>query len=347
MKELRKIGIVLEEFVVPSPAQQLLDRFLIGHNRDGVFHRATGREVTVAVPMPSNPVDVKARQQDFGLKVVETPAEAVAGADAVFIACRGSGSAPKTDLIEATLKAIPNGAACFIHGALARDAATAGRLADLAKSRSIPLATATGLSGAFRLPAGPLPSGVRQAAVTVQGPIGSAELDGLEALYPLLAQGAKGLSPVKAVKLLRDDDVWKLAYSPEWSALVDSALSRSNTIQGDSLKEGRTYDVFALHAAEKMARKPRAWVIEFEGGAKAAILVLDGVLKDVNVAARLPEGKIFSTQLYQPPMPGQEHFSELAGIVEAFFQSGLQPWPVQKPVQIAGIIERMAALSEG
>src|SRR2546422_1033212 len=39
LKPLRKIAFLVEEFSLQTPAQQLLDRFLIGYPRDGKFHR--------------------------------------------------------------------------------------------------------------------------------------------------------------------------------------------------------------------------------------------------------------------------------------------------------------------
>src|SRR6266496_1674240 len=56
MRTLRKIAFLLDEFTTPSPAQQLLDRFLIGYPRDGVFHKIEGAQVSayLAVSVEAN-----------------------------------------------------------------------------------------------------------------------------------------------------------------------------------------------------------------------------------------------------------------------------------------------------
>ena len=48
MRPLRQITFLLEDFALQTPAQQLLDRFLIGYRRDGEFHRSAGVTAVLA-----------------------------------------------------------------------------------------------------------------------------------------------------------------------------------------------------------------------------------------------------------------------------------------------------------
>ena len=59
-----KIAFLSEDFATSSPAQQLLDRFLIGYPRDGSFHRIPNLEVS-AYQIVSSESDFGSRRDDF------------------------------------------------------------------------------------------------------------------------------------------------------------------------------------------------------------------------------------------------------------------------------------------
>ena len=46
MRALNKLAFLLEDFSSGSPAQHLVDRFLMGYARDGEFHKPGPREVS-------------------------------------------------------------------------------------------------------------------------------------------------------------------------------------------------------------------------------------------------------------------------------------------------------------
>src|SRR5512145_3522979 len=95
--------------------------------------------------------------------------------------------------------------------------------------------------------------------------------------------------------------VWKTAKDGQWSRpLLAAAISRSNTIQGDPLRDGRTQDVVGLGLGPGLAQDPRGWLLHHRDGVKSVILVLDGVLADYNFAVSLANGDIASAQLYRP-----------------------------------------------
>jgi hypothetical protein len=105
--------------------------------------------------------------------------------------------------------------------------------------------------------------------------------------------------------------VWDFAYSAAWKPLFAAAISRSNNIQGDPEKDGRTQDIVGLQLVEKLAPAPRAWHFRPNGQSELAILVVDGALTDTNFAVQTGNG-ILSAQLYEPRAPMQDHFSDLA-----------------------------------
>ena len=91
-RDLKQIAFILEEFAVPSPAQQLLDRFLLGYPRDGRFYQPEDCQVTAYLAPGASDVELKRRMGDFGLKLAASVDEAVAKADATVVVWRGAGA---------------------------------------------------------------------------------------------------------------------------------------------------------------------------------------------------------------------------------------------------------------
>lgn len=312
MNSLPKIAFIIEEFTVPSAGQQLLDRFLIGYNVEGTF-RTTGAQVILAAPRNAA---VEARVKEFGLSVADNVAKAVGESGAAVVVPKGDGTAPNPALIRATLQALPAKARCFVYGLLAAEQKTAEELRNLARERGIALHTGSATATAFRLPEIVVDGQAVQRALAVCfGP--SAEFDALEMFRATF--GARLDQRVASLRRLHGTELWRFAHSSDWRGLLASAVSRSNTIQGDPEKDGRTQDVFGLQLLEKLAANPRAWIIEFADGLNAAIFDLTGALQDLNLAVAMNTG-VASAQFYRPPLPMQDHFSPLAEQVERFFR---------------------------
>src|SRR6185369_4188046 len=124
MRTLRKIAFLIEEFATGSPAQHLLDRFLIGYSLHGSFHRIADLEVSVYLIVSSDS-DFGSRHEDFGLRIEPTVEQAVANADAVVIVPRRPGAVANEAFLSLALRNAPEGSACFVYGALANSLASA------------------------------------------------------------------------------------------------------------------------------------------------------------------------------------------------------------------------------
>ena len=80
-----------------------------------------------------------------------------------------------------------------------------------------------------------------------------------------------------------------------WSwPLLAAALSRSDTPQGNAVLDGRTEDLVGLGLISKLAQLPRGWLLEHQDGLRSAILVLDGVVADINFAIGIQNGPTIS-----------------------------------------------------
>ena len=350
MRTLRKIAFLLEEFstFAPSPSQHLLDRFLMGYPRDGQFHQPNVAGVSAYLLLTSED-DFGARRNDFGLRVERTAEPAVEGADGVVIVSRPPGAMANDRFLQTALRLAPEGAACFVHGALSSTLEKATEAVRLADSRRISLLAGTPVSLTWRLPELELPPGtaLAESLIVVQrnsfgspGMLSGAELNALEGLLPIIERRQGGESGVRSLRLLEGIDVWRAGDRRLWSwPLLASALSRSDSPQGDPVLDGRTQDLVGLGLVPKLARNPFAWLIEHQDGLRTTLLVLDGVVGDCNFAVRARDGRVFSAQLFRAPAPGEHHFSQLAAAIEDFFRGGKPPWPVQRNVLIAGLLQ--------
>ncbi len=346
MKPLRQIAFVLEDFALQTPAQQLFDRFLLGHRRAGAFHKPDGLRVTVTragdLQSPSAASDLlRARAREAGLQLADLPA-AVRDADALVIVPRTDSPAPAAAHVTAALTHAKRGAACFVFGALATNLAAARTFATLAAARQVTLTSGTTLPVTWRLPQVDLPANApaNEALIVVQGLSPLAELHALDGLLPVLARRAGGEHGVRQVKFLGGRELWRAGDRREWSwPLLSAALSRSDSPQGDAILDGRTQDLVGLGLVPKLATNPRGWLLEHTDGLRTTLLVLDGVVADFNFAVRLADGSNLSTQLFRAPVPAQEHFSQFAAALEDFFRTGTPPWPAQRSLLTAGLLD--------
>jgi len=341
----RKLAFLLEDFQATSPGQQLLDRFLMGYPVDGALHEPKPGSVSAYVLITGNEPEFDRRPADHGLVVASTAEAAVEGADAVVIAARKPGAVANERLLRIALTRAREGAACFVHGALANSLESARALTAQAAGRGMPLLAGTALGVTWRLPEVVVPAGtaLRQGLIVVQGAFPGAEFQALEGLLPFLEGRPGGEGGVRAVRFLDGPAVWRAGARGLWSQdLLAAALSRSDAPQGDAVLDGRTQDLWGLGLVPKLARSPRGWILEHADGLVSVILVLDGVVADFNVAVQPANGEVISAQLFRAPPPAEQHYSRLAAVVERFFASRQLPWPATRALLSAGLLEAMA-----
>ncbi len=314
----------------------------MGYPRAGKFHGLEGLRVSACLLLNNNENSFGKRREDFSLTIKSNPEQAVRDADAIVIVPHGPGAVANDGLLRVALENAPEAAVCFVHGALASTLEKARQQAKLAETRKITLSAGTATAVTWRLPEMELPPGtpLAEALIVVQGRSLVAELNGLEGLLPVIERRQGGEAGIRSIRLIEGKKLWHAGDKGLWSwPLLAAAISRSDSPQGDPVTDGRTQDIVGLGLLPKLAREPRGWVLEHRDGLRSAILVLDGAVADFNFAVKARDGRIFSAQLYRPPPPSEHHFSQLASVMEDFFQSGKPPWPLERSLLIAGLLE--------
>ncbi len=347
MRPLRKIAFLVEDFTAPSAiqnsgsaAQQLVDRFLIGYPRDGVFRTFNDLQVTVHLLVGSE-ADFSSRVRDHRLLLAQTAEQAVADADAVVIVPRWLGVA-NDGYLRAAVEHAPEGSTCFVHGLLSNSVAQARILYRVADARKISVLAGTPTSITWRLPDVDLASGTKlnEALIIVQGTSPAAELNALEGLLPVLEKRQGGEHGIARVCRIEGADFWRAGKRGLWSeALLASAISRSHSPQGDPLLDGRTQDIFGLGLVPKLARNFYGWILEHNDGLRTALLVLNGVVADYNFAVRTGRESILSAQLFRPPSPIEHQYSRLVAAMEDFFTGKPAAWNRERNVLITELME--------
>jgi hypothetical protein len=121
--------------------------------------------------------------------------------------------------------------------------------------------------------------------------------------------------------------------------LLTAALSRSDTPQGLTVKDGRTQDLLANGEIRNLVKNPVAYFIEHNDGLKTTLLMLSGAVRDFNFAARVKGLGIQSTQFFLSPTPNVTYSACLVSKIEEMFQSGRAPYPVERTLIVSGILE--------
>jgi len=340
---------LLEEFTVPSPGQQLLDRFLIGWDRSNDMHFPESPIALHALEI-KNASALKARIRDhrdfrdYRLLYAPSVQGALDQSPSVVICPRSNSLAPDPKLIREVLATVPHGSRCFVQGLLAESSQLAQEFFRLARERTTHLTSASSASTPFLLPEIAIPKGnsIQQALAVGIGDFPHAEIEAMQGLLPFFKSHRTESSTDVMVTRLKAGNFWDIVYSAEWEPLFRAALSRSNTIMGDPEKDGRTQDIAGLRLVEKLAPHPRGWMIEHPEGWRTLLLILKGALGERNVAFKLRRGDVISTQLYSPPPPAQDAFNEFARRVELFLRGGpaLGEW---NELLLPTLLERLKA----
>ena len=358
---LKKLAIITTVWRYLSHAQHEGDRFLVGYPFEGKWHRP-GLEVAALYVDQKPDLDQSAeRARSFGFKVFPTIAEALRcggsklAVDGVLIIGehgdyprneKGQTLYPRyeffrqmVDVFEADGRAVP----VFNDKHLSYSYTKASAMVEASKRLGFPFLAGSSLPVTWRLPPIELPLGceIEQALMVGVGGSDAMDYHALEALQCMVERRRGGETGVRSVQLIEGDAVWKAGDAGRWSwELLESALSRSDSIQGLTVRDGRTQNLAKDGAVKTLVRRPAAYLIDYVDGTHATLLMLDGALGDYNFAARVRGvSDPFSCQFLLPPNPNVAYSACLMHHVETMIESGRAPYPVERTLLVSGILE--------
>ena len=346
----KRIAIVATAYHPLAPAQQMGDRFLVGYPYGGAWHMPDAKVVSLYVDRKPEGELSGDRAREFGLDVYPTIAEALrrGGKELAVEAVLVFDEAGNGEFFEQCVKVFEqDGRAVSVYHdqQLSHRFEKAKAMVDASRRLRFPLLAGSSLPVTWRLPATELPMGCKIEEALMVGVGDARDFHALEAMQCMVERRRGGEVGVKAVQLLEGDAVWKAGEEGRYSKqLLTSALSRSDTPLGLTVVDGRTQDLVASGQLRALAKQPAAYFVEYRDGLKAAMLMLDGAIKDFNFAARLSGVRqIQSTQFLLTPEPNATHSACLMQKVERMIAGGAAPYPVERTLLASGVLESCLA----
>src|SRR5207253_10949985 len=118
-----------------------------------------------------------------------------------------------------------------------------------------------------RLPDLELPPGceLEEAVMIGVGESDAMDYHALEAMQCMVERRMGAETGVRRVQLLDGEAVWRAADEGRWSAaLLEAALSRSDSPRGLTEEDGRTQDLLGSGELRRLAERPAAYCIEYQ-----------------------------------------------------------------------------------
>lgn len=356
----KRIAVVTTIYQYLSHAQHIADRFLVGYPHGGLWKRPDAKIVSLYVDQKPNGDQSTKRATEYDFKVYPTVAEALrAGGerlavDAVLIIGE-HGDYPRNelgqilypryeffkqcvDVFEKDGRAVP----VYNDKHLSYSFEKAKWMVDASKRLKFPILAGSSLPVTWRLPdlALPLHCEIEDALMVGVGEPDPMDYHALEAIQCMIERRKGGETGVKSVQMIEGEAVWKAGQEKCWSTeLLIAALSRSDSPQGWTLKDGRTQDLVGNGELPKLVKKPAAYFIEHNDGLRTTLLMLNGAVQDFNFAARVKGMGVRSTQFFLSPVPNVTYSACLVAKIDEMISTGHAPYPVERTLIVSGMLE--------
>jgi len=356
----KRLAVVTTTYGYLSHAYHIAGRFIHGYQRGGKHHFPAVDIASVFVEQVG-PRDVSVGiAKDHGIRHCKTVADALTlgtgklAVDGVLLIgehgnypynAKGQKLYPRYELFQQVVKVFADSARSvpvFVDKHLSYDRKKGFEMAATAKKMGFPMLAGSSLPVTWRRPELELPLGKKITEAMVVGP-GELEIYGIHELEPLQAMVERrtdGQQGVKRVEFLEGEAVWKAGDDKRWSwDLLESCLSRSQSRNvGDPRENCKHFTVPVTWSLN--VPSPRAFLIEYRDGLKAAVLQLDGHVSDITFAGRIDgERKPASTLFWLPPPPGAAFLEALSTHVETLMDTGTSPLPIERTMLTTGILD--------
>ncbi|HJY07334.1 MAG TPA: hypothetical protein VJ323_13525, partial [Bryobacteraceae bacterium] len=355
-----RIAVVTTVYKYLSHGQHIGDRFLVGYPHNGEWHKPNVKVVSLYVDQKPEGDLSEARAHEFGFRVYPTVAEAVCcggkslACDAVLIVGehgdyptndKGQILYPRYEFFEQCVKVFhDSGRAVPVYNDkhLSYSFEKASKMVAASKELGFPMLGGSSLPVTWRLPDIEMPLNAHIDDALMVGVGGSDAMDfhALEALQCMVERRKGGETGVKAVQMITGDKVWEAGDKGLWSKeLLSSALSRSDTPMGLTVKDGRTQDLVGSGVLPGLVPHPAAYIIEYRDGFHATMLMLTGAVEDFNFSARVRGKGLISTQFLLTPVPNVTYSACLVSKIEQMFMTGKAPYSIDRTLLTSGILE--------
>jgi hypothetical protein len=357
-----KLAAICTIYFRYSHAQHIVDRLLDGYGWNGDHHRPPMDLVSLYVDqVGKDDLSRERAARHPEMKIYPTIAEALTlggsklAVDGVVLIGE-HGRYPKNEkgqtqyprweffqeivkVFQASRRAVP----VFNDKHLSWNWQWAKEMYDTSRRMGFPLMAGSSLPVTWRTPPVEMPAGarVREALCVGYGGVDSYDFHGLETIQCMVERRKGGETGVKWVQAYRGEKFWEAYRQKVWPhELVEAALCRSHTLK--PAREGFN-DIFpAYDDMRRLVKDPVAYRYEHNDGLVGTVLLMNGLVRDFNFAARIDgRAEPLSTQMYLPMPDGRttlaNFFSPLVNHFEQMFLSGKPTYPVERTLLTTGL----------
>ena len=363
----KRLAVVTNVWTYHSHAWHMAERFLHGYPLAGKWHHPPIDVVSAYVDQQPAGDLSRGRAKEFKFTIFTNIEDALLnggteiGVDAVLVIGE-HGKYPKNDLgqtqypryeffkqIVAAFGKYGRSVPVFNDKHLSWKWEWAKEMVDTARRMSFPLLAGSSLPLTWRMPAVDLPLGteVEEVVGVAYGPLDIYDFHALEMVQCVAERRKGGETGVKAVHVVRGDAVWDAMAAKAWDArLFEACLSRSHTLAQPPTFSHRYPTPEQMRA---WVKDPVAYRVEYADGLRATVLMLNGLVQDFTLAARLKgEADPLSTLFYLPPNPNVVYSAALMSKAEEMFLTGKSPYPVERTLLTSGLVAAgLRSLKEG
>ncbi len=233
----------------------------------------------------------------------------------------------------------------------------AKEMVDTAATLGFPLMAASSVPISWRIPSIDMPLGaeVEEVVAIGPGPEDSYDFHVLEAIQAMVERRRGGESGVSWLQARKGPDAWKqVTAGLSDSGGVDPRLFEACLCRSQQLKparEGFSHVYPTFEDLPKLAHNPVVYRYEHSDGLKATMMLTDGLVDDIMVAARLKgRAEPLSTLMYL----GAHHdtqphnFDALVWHIEQFIRTGKSQLPIERTLLTTGLVAAgMESLARG
>ena len=357
----KRVAIITTVWTYLSHAQHMGDRFLVGYPRHGKWHKPPLQVVSLYVDQkPQGDLSAK-RAAEHGFSIYPTIAEALrCGGDKLAVDGiviigehgnyprnkKGQILYPRFEFFQQAVKVFEQDqrvVPIFNDKHLSYSGEKAGKMVADSKRLKFPFLAGSSLPVTWRLPPVEVPYGaeLQEALMVGVGSSDPMDFHALEAMQCMVERRKGGETGIKSVQMLEGDAVWKAGHEGLWSTrLLEAALSRSDSLQGDSQLDSRPQDLAHNGKLPQLVKEPAAYLIERTDGLRTTLLMLNGATRDFTFAAKLKGGDILSTQFFLPPTPNVTYSACLVAQIEEMILTGRAPYPVERTQIASAMLDR-------
>jgi hypothetical protein len=357
-----KLAAVVTIYFKYSHAQHIVDRFLDGYGWHGEYHHPPLDLVSLYVDQVG--ADDLSRERGArhpSMRLCSSIAEALTlGGDKLavdgVVLVGEHGHYPKNekgqtkypryqffrqivDVFRSSNRVVP----LFSDKHLSWNWDWAKEMYDTSQAMKFPFMAGSSLPVTWRTPSVEMPLGtrIREALCIGYGGVDSYDFHALETIQCMVERRKGGESGVRWIQAYRGENFWKALSDGVWPAdLMNAALCRSHTLT--PARPGFN-DMFpSRDQMRALVKNPVAYCYEHEDGLRSNMLLMNGLVRDFNFAARMDGApKIFSTQMYLPMPDGRttlaNFFSPLVANMEQMFLTGAAPYPIERTLLTTGL----------